>query len=107
MINRFYGLIEEKNGVKYLIINDTSKNNNVLNKYDLVFSGIKSHIKKIDNSDCVYNKGYMKINFLTDDDIPLNKMLYFPMTTVIIRCVFVKDSKYYPQVYLDDCLYQI
>ena len=47
----------------------------------------------------------MKIKFNTDDDIPLNKMLYFLTTTVIIRCVFEKDGKYYPQVYLDECLY--
>ena len=30
MINRFYGHIEEENGVKYLIISDISRNNNVL-----------------------------------------------------------------------------
>ena len=27
--------------------------------------------------------------------------------TVIIRCVFKQNGIYYPQVYLDDCLYQI
>ena len=40
----------------------------------------------------------MKIKFNTDDDIPLNKELYFPTITVIIRCVFEKHDKYYPQV---------
>ena len=49
----------------------------------------------------------MKIKFNSDDDIPLNKQLYFPTMTVIIRNVFEKDSKYYPQVYLDDCLYRL
>ena len=34
-------------------------------------------------------------------------MIYFPTITVIIRCVFEKSGKYYPQVYLDDCLHQI
>ena len=43
----------------------------------------------------------MKIKFLSDDSIPLNKLIYFPTVTVITKCVF------YPQVYLDDCLYQI
>ena len=28
--------------------------------------------------------------FNTDDDIPLNKLIYFPPATVIIRCIFVK-----------------
>ena len=48
----------------------------------------------------------MKIKFNTDDDIHLNKVLYFRTITVIM-CVFEKDSKYYPQVYLDECLYQV
>ena len=49
----------------------------------------------------------MKIKFSCDDDIPLNKVLCFLTITEIIRCVFDKDGKYYPQVYLDECLRQI
>ena len=30
----------------------------------------------------------MKIKLSSDDDIPLNKVLYFPTITVTIRCVF-------------------
>ena len=107
MINRFYGQIEQENGVKYLIVSDVARNSNILKKYDQVFPGIKHHIKKISNSDCEYNEDYKKIKFLTDDSILLNKMIYFPTVTVIIRCVFDKGGKYYPQIYLDDCLYQI
>ena len=47
----------------------------------------------------------MKIKCNTDDDIPLNKQLNLLTITVIIRCVFEKDGKYDPQVYLDECLY--
>ena len=79
----------------------------MLKKYNQVFSGIKYHIKKIDNSDGEYEKDYMEIKFLSDNDIPLNKMIYFPTVTVLIRCVFEKNRVYYPQVYLDDCLYQV
>ena len=28
------------------------------------------------------------------------------MLTVIVRSVFQKDGKYYPQVFLDECLYE-
>ena len=104
IINRFYGSVLQKNSNKYLIID---KHDDVLKKYDQVFTGIKYHINKIDGSEVVYDKDYMKINFLSDDDIPLNKMIYFPTVTVIIRCVFKQDGVYYPQVYLDDCLYQV
>ena len=61
--NRFYGRVEEENGVKYLTISDISKNSDVLTKYDLGFSGIKHHIKKINNSDCEYDEYYKKNRF--------------------------------------------
>ena len=47
----------------------------------------------------------MKIKFNTDDNIPLNKIIYFPTITIIIRSVTQKDGKYYLQIFLDDCLY--
>ena len=72
-----------------------------------MFSGIKYHVERISNKSSEYQADSKKIKFLTDYDIHLNKMIYFPTVTVIIRCVFVKNDKYYPQVYLDDCLYQI
>ena len=49
----------------------------------------------------------MKTKFNSDDDIPLNKQLYFPTITVIIRNIFEKDCKYYPRCFLDECLYEI
>ena len=38
--------------------------------------------------------------------IPLNKILKFSVLTLIIRSAFEKDGKYYPQIFLDDCLYE-
>ena len=49
----------------------------------------------------------MKIKFNTDDNIPLNKIAYFPTITIIIRSVTQKDGKYYPQLFIDDCLYEV
>ena len=49
----------------------------------------------------------MKIKFNTDDNIPLNKIIYFPTVTIIIRSVTQKDGKYYPQLFLDECLYEV
>ena len=70
-----------------------SKTSEVLKKYDQVFSGIKYHVKKITETNGEYEIYYKKIKFNTDDGIPLNKMIYFPTVTVIIRCVFEKDGK--------------
>ena len=41
------------------------------------------------------------------DNLPLNKQLKFPTLTKTIRCVFEKSGKLYPQIYLDECLYDI
>ena len=47
----------------------------------------------------------MKIKFDSDVNLPLNKVLKFHVLTIIIRSVFEKDGKYYPQIFLDDYLY--
>ena len=49
----------------------------------------------------------MKIQFNSDDDLPLNKLLKFHMVTITIRSVFEEDSKLYPQVFLRDALYEL
>ena len=49
----------------------------------------------------------MKIKFNTDDNLPLNKTLKLHLLTIIVWCIFEEDSKFYPQLYLDDCLYEL
>ena len=54
-----------------------------------------------------YGKDYMKIKFNSDDDLPLNKPLKFHAVTIIIGSVFEEHGKLYPQVFLDDSLYEL
>ena len=83
----------------------TDYNNNVLKKYSDVWKGIKNQTVKINNGvGGEYNKDYMKIKFDPDDDLPLNKVIKFFDLTVIIRSIFEKDGKYYPQILLDHSL---
>ena len=49
----------------------------------------------------------MKIKFDSDDNFPLNTVLNFLKLTIIIRIVFEEDGKYYPQIFLDESLYEI
>ena len=49
----------------------------------------------------------MKIKFDTGDNLPLNKTLKFHNVTIVIRTVFEEDDKFYPQVYLDERLYEL
>ena len=49
----------------------------------------------------------MKIKLNTDDNLTLNKQLKLRLLTIIVRCIFEEDGKFYPQLYLDDCLYEL
>ena len=108
LINEFDGFIEEKEGSKYLNISLTYNNNDVLIKYAEVWSEIEDQIKMIDNGSVgEYSRLFLKIKFDSDDNLPLNKILKFRVLTIIIRNIFEKKGKYYPQIFLDDCLYEI
>ena len=46
----------------------------------------------------------MKIKFNLDDELPLNKVIEIPTITIVVQAIFLKNNKYYPQVFLDECL---
>ena len=80
----------------------------MLKKYAEVWSGIKDQIEKISNGKLEeYEGDYIKIKFNSDDNLPLDKQLKFLGETIIVRRAFEEDGKYYPQVFLDECLYKV
>ena len=101
------GYIEEKGAKKYLVFDSTDKNKELIKKYNDVFNGIRDKIKKINNDKCDYEKDYMRNKFNSDDGLPLNKPLKLHLMTITIRSVFEEDGKLYPQVFLDDTLYEL
>ena len=54
-----------------------------------------------------YGKDFMEIQFNTDDNMPLNKPVKLHLLTIIVRCIFEEDGKFYLQLYFDDCLYEL
>ena len=54
-----------------------------------------------------YGKEFMKIKSNTDDNLPLNKPLKLHLLAITVRCIFEEDGKFYPQLYLDYCLYEV
>ena len=77
-------------------------------KYEEVFSGIRSEIKMLNGGkEQFYGKNYVKIRVNTDNNILLNKKLKFPSLAIIIRCAFEESGRLYPQIYLDECLYEL
>ena len=53
-----------------------------------------------------YDNDYMKIKFQSNKIFPANKNVNIHIATIIIRAIFAKDGKYYPQLFLDDGLYK-
>ena len=105
------GYIVKNNGNKYLTF-ASDKNKIVLEKYTKIWDKMKyiQTIKAYKSGECnsvEYEKDYMRIKFNSDEDLPLNKIVKLRMLTIIVRCVFEEDGKYYPQVFLDDCLYEV
>ena len=63
IISHANGYIKEKGVNKYLVIDSTDKNKELLKKYNDVFNGIKDKIKEASSDECDYEKDYTKIKF--------------------------------------------
>ena len=108
IIGKVDGLIEEKNGSKYLVFDSTDENKEVLKKLTELWNRIKNEIGTINGcKKGEYGKDFMKIEFDAHDNLPSNKQLKQHMLTIIVRSVFEEDRKFYSQPYLDDCLYEL
>ena len=115
-VNRLYLIIseadgyikEKKNGSNYLVFNSANENNEVLKKYNELWDRIKNEIETINiGKTSEYDKDFIKIKFYSDENLPLNKTLKLHNVTIVIGSVFKELGKFYPQVYLDECLYKL
>ena len=107
LIDHAGGYIEEKRANKYLVFDSTDVNKELLKNYNNVWNWIRDKIKEISSGECDYEKNYIKIRFNSDDNLPLNKPLKFHNMTITIGSVFEEDGKLYPQVFLNDTLYEL
>ena len=76
-------------------------------KYEELWSKIKDLIRSITKNADDYDEKYMKMKFNSDDELPLNKTIEIPTMTIVVRAVFHENNKYYPHVFLDECLYKL
>ena len=77
--------ILKKNWNKYLVIDSTNQNREVLEKYTELWGVIK---------------------FDKDDNLPLSKPLKLRMLAIIVRSVFEEDGKLYLKIYLNESLHE-
>ena len=54
-----------------------------------------------------YNEKCMKIKFYLDSKLPLNETIESPSMVIVFRVIFHENKKYYPQVFLNECLYEL
>ena len=54
-----------------------------------------------------YDKDYMRIKFESNDNLPTNNIVNMHLVTIIIISVFAQNGKFYPQLFLDDALYEL
>ena len=111
-VNTFHFVIVEVNGYieeinKYLIFASTDKNKEVLTKFTELWDWTKNMIEKSNDKPGEYGKEFMKIKINSDDSLPLNKILKLHNLAIAIQSVFQENNKYYPQLFLDECLYEL
>ena len=64
-------------------------------------------IKKINAKPGEYGKDITKIKFISDHNLPLDKILKLHHLTVVVRSVFQEENNYHPQIFLDEILYEL
>ena len=87
----------------YLII---SGDDDVYKKLIDIFESLKNKIIEKRWHLVKYDKDYMKIKFESNNIFPAGKDVIICMAAIIIRAIFARDGKYYPQLFLDDGLYK-
>ena len=89
---------------RYLVIDLSNKD--VLNVFDDMFNFISNKINKIDGDDTqVY--GYIRLKSNSDVNLPLDKLIKFHTLTVTVACVIRKANKFYPEIYIDEGIFEI
>ena len=92
-----------KDDAWYLVISDKD---DFYKKLVDIFESIKNKITEKTWDALEYDKDYMKIKFESNNIFPTDKSVNTHVVTIIIRAIFAKDGKYYPQLFLDDGLYK-
>ena len=112
VINRLIGYIEEIEGSsdKYLVVAGSVRNKNIISVIDTIWGSIENKIEDIINPypehyPNIKKKDCNKFRFNSDKDLPLNMIIEFRSLVTNISCVIEKNNEYYPEIYLDECLY--
>ena len=107
IFSKVNGFFEEINGNKYLTLVPTNESKEKLKRYEELWSKIIDLMRSITKSSDDYDEKYMKIIFNSDDKLSLSKTIEIPSMIIVVRADFHESNKYYPQVFLEECLYKL
>ena len=68
---------------------------------------VRDLIRSMTKSSDDYYEKIFKIELNLDDELPLIKMIEIHSMIIVVRPVFHENSKYYPQLFLLECLYKL
>ena len=107
VVNRLFGHIEKVEGSsdRYLVVSINNKK--IINIFDILWKVIENKITSNSSINTSINKikEYNKLRFNSSVDLHTDKIIEFRMLSINISCVIEKDNEYYPEIYLDECLY--
>ena len=102
VVAHLIGYIEEIEGLsdKYLVVASSVRNKNIISVLDMVWTSIEDEINP-----GIKIKDYNTFRFNSDINFPLNTIIEFRSLVINISSIIEKDNEYYPEIYLDECLY--
>ena len=98
---------EEINKSKYLTLVPTNESKEIIRKYEELCRKVRDLIRTITKNSNNYDGKYMKLKFDSDNKLPLNKKIEVPSMIIVSGAVFHRNNKYHPQIFLDECLYNL
>ena len=94
IIDKINGYIEESSGNRYLTLVPINECNEILKKYEEMWIKTRYLITSITNNSYDSDEKYMKINFNSDDDLLLNKVLELRNMVIVVTSVLHEGKKW-------------
>ena len=110
IVKDLVGNVEKIKGSKdrYLVTDESNKE--IINVFDRLFDFIEKKIKddnKVNFGVDAKIIGYNKLRCSSDVDLPLDRPIKFHSLIIVVNCVVCKGNKLYPEIYLDEGIFEI
>ena len=97
---------------RYLVVDDSNKT--VLDVFNELFKKVAERIDKISVNDDVFNivakdeiNNINNWRFSSDVKLPNDQLIEFHTLTIVVSAVIEQGDKFYPEIYVDEAIYEI